>query len=226
MERSKIVGTQRGYSRLLMGTGLAVGLICLGMALLFGNASSVRAAPEAEERSSRIAQESAWGYLDPSSAKLAGGEQVTLTVRLDEVSQLYGFQYKIFFDAAVLEVVDADGDAPGVQICSSEALLEGNISAAYNCVNSELGEILYALTMFRETEGVDGPVVLGRVTFRAKSEGLGVVRFGVGPGQSRITCLRGGGTVPSKVVVHSTWTNASITVGNYMLFLPLSRGEE
>ena len=125
----------------------------------------------------------------------------------------------------MIEVVDADEGTVGVQIHRCEAFAGKDVAAEFNVVSNESGEILYALAMLGQQEGIDGPLVLGRITFRAKNEGVSVARFGVGPGQSRITCLRSNGPVPSKVVVNSAWTDALITVGDHRLFLPLGIGQ-
>ena len=193
-----------------------IGLLCLlsFIAILFGSHGIVGAAPALT--GAQLSTELAEAYLDPSEAKIEVGDTITLAVRVGDVKGLYGVQYKLHFDPNVLEVVDADGSLPGVQIHPAE-IFEGRTTyRGTNSVDNAEGVIQYAVMInpIWDDEPVNGPGVLGRITFQAKGEGSSRVRF-IGIPDWTALSDREANPIPA------TWRSSMISVGTQRLFLPL-----
>lgn len=99
------------------------------------------------------------------------GEVATVEVQARGAQGLYGADVRLVFDPALLEVVDADPDKPGVQV-------EGGLPGGWEAVNradNEAGTVVYAATLLNPAPPVDGDVTLIRVAFRAKRARLAFV---------------------------------------------------
>lgn len=85
--------------------------------------------------------------IEPAAASLAPGEGVRLALAINEASDVYGFEVRIQFDPAVIQVVDQDLDKPGIQVAAGDFfdLNEGFLIA--NQADNGAGEITYAFTL-------------------------------------------------------------------------------
>ncbi len=107
--------------------------------------------------------------IAPASQEIfLGGTDVT-DVLVEDVTDLYGFEFEIAFDPAILEVVDADPGKAGVQIqpgdfLSPDWLLE-------NSVDNDNGSIAYALCQLNPSPPQSGDGVLASITWRGKIMG-------------------------------------------------------
>lgn len=107
--------------------------------------------------------------LDPAPAAIGEGQTAAVAVRIEDVSDLYGFDIRLSFDPAVVEVVDADPATPGVQIRPGDLLKLDFV--AKNVVDNEQGMIWFALTQVNPSAPVSGSGDAFFVTFRAKQPG-------------------------------------------------------
>jgi hypothetical protein len=106
---------------------------------------------------------------DPLTLGLRAGDQGAVTIRVEGAEGLYGAEVHLTFDPAVLEVVDADATASGVQVKPGEWLKDGFV--AVNKADNALGKIDFAVTLLNPAAPVSGSGNLFTVTLRAKANG-------------------------------------------------------
>jgi hypothetical protein len=93
-------------------------------------------------------------------------EEVTVDVRVDEVADLYGFQFDVKYDSNVLEVVKVE---------EGDFLKQGG-NTYWVAPNIQDGLIdNAACTLQGAPSGVSGSGVLARITFKAKAKGMSVI---------------------------------------------------
>ncbi len=152
MERSRRL--QMGFASSLMLAGMLVSLV--------GPALFVRA------------QGGTLVRIVPSSAQIGVGDTVSLSIRIENVIDLYSAEVNLTFDPVVLEVVDADPYLGGVQV-QAGTFLRSDGEYTYCQVNNESGEIAF------KQEAIDGTVsgsgVLLTITFRGKMPGTSTIAF-------------------------------------------------
>lgn len=116
--------------------------------------------------------------LAPLSSTIAPGESITVAVRIEDVTSLYGVDLHIAFDPAVLEVQDADGDpANGTQIGSGTFLDAGHLFVVHQDALNTVGVITYTATMLYPAVPANGDGVVATVTFRGKGAGTSPLSF-------------------------------------------------
>jgi hypothetical protein len=108
-------------------------------------------------------------WLDPPTLDLAPGDEGTLGIRVENVTQLAGAEVHLIFDPALLEVVDADPSTEGAQIAHGDFLSPDFV--AQNTADPVAGTVDYAIACMPLDRSVSGSGVLSRVTFRALAEG-------------------------------------------------------
>jgi len=104
------------------------------------------------------------------------GDTVTVDIRIEDVTDLYGIDVRLSFDPALLEAQDADGDpANGVQIQG------GSFPAPNFRVKNEAdngaGTVWYAVSQMSPTEPISGTGVVASVTFQGLTAGISPVEF-------------------------------------------------
>jgi len=116
--------------------------------------------------------------IQPSSSNMPVGDTVTVDIRIEAVTDLYGVDVRLSFDPTLLEVQDADGNpANGVQI------QEGSFPAPDVVVNNEAdnsaGTIWYAVSQRNDLhpDPVSGSGVAASVTFKGLTIGTSSVAF-------------------------------------------------
>lgn len=153
MERSQRF--QMGFASSLMLAGMLVSLI--GPALF------------------AKAQEGTVVHIVPSSVQIGVvGDTVSLSVRIENVTDLYSAEVNLTFDPLVLEVVDADTDLSGVQV-QAGTFLRSDGEYVYCQVIDEIGEIGFKQEVVEST--VSGSGVLVTITFRGKTPGTSTIAF-------------------------------------------------
>jgi hypothetical protein len=83
--------------------------------------------------------------VTPASGTYAAGMVVQVTVRVDNVTDLYGADVQLTFDPARMEVLDANAGLPGVQVTPKHELLAAGLVAQQTADNTA-GTIDYAVT--------------------------------------------------------------------------------
>ena len=121
-----------------------------------------------------LAQDGTAVTVDPPSVEVDVGATTTVDLRIENVSDLYYVEVLLFFDPALLEVVDAEPTLSGVQI-EPGTFLGPDSTVDDNGVDSEAGEIIFTQTA--GDEPVTGSGVLATITFRGKASGESEVEF-------------------------------------------------
>jgi hypothetical protein len=108
-------------------------------------------------------------WLDPATLELAPGDEGTLDIRVEGVTQLAGVEVHLTFDPSLLEIADADPATVGTQIAHGDFLRADFV--VLNTANPSEGTLDYAIACMELDKAVSGGGVLAHVTFRAKAEG-------------------------------------------------------
>jgi hypothetical protein len=88
---------------------------------------------------------------------------------IEDVTDLYGFEYEITFDPTVLEVVDAEPAREGIQIQAGDFISPD--WELENTVDIDGGTIAYALSQRNPSQPVSGDGILTVITWRGKAAG-------------------------------------------------------
>lgn len=115
--------------------------------------------------------------IDPPSSTVNLNDTFTVNIKVDTVTNLYAADVRITFDAAKLEVQDANPSLGGVQIEPGPFLDPAQGFMIQNVADNSTGQIHYAFTLLSPAPAVSGTGVLARVTFRAKATGTAQVSF-------------------------------------------------
>ncbi|MGC8786145.1 MAG: LysM peptidoglycan-binding domain-containing protein [Anaerolineae bacterium] len=115
--------------------------------------------------------------VDPPSSTVNLNQTFTLDIKVDTVTNLYAVDVRITFDAAKLEVQDANAGLGGVQIEPGTFLNPAQGFMIQNVADNTTGQIQYAFTLLSPAPAVSGTGVLARITFRAKATGNAQVSF-------------------------------------------------
>jgi hypothetical protein len=120
------------------------------------------------------AQGEATVHLEPLPGQ-EGSDAVTVAIRIENATSLYGVEVHLAFDPARLEVQDADPDTEGVQIQAGDFPSPDFI--VQNQTDNARGTIDYAVTQLAPREAVDGSGVLATVTVKGKDKGTSSLTF-------------------------------------------------
>ncbi|MSP13623.1 MAG: hypothetical protein EXR62_11795 [Chloroflexi bacterium] len=168
--------------------------------------------------------------IAPASQQVSQGGQVTVDLRVEGITNLYGADVTLNFNKDLLEVVDADGNGGnGVQIQPGTFLNPANATITYNMVDNSTGMIRFAISLLNPAPAATGSGVLARVTFRGKTVGTSPVAWtsislrdvngnplnaGGASASIQVVAANGGGTVTGKVLLEgrSNHSGTSIVV--------------
>lgn len=115
--------------------------------------------------------------LVPSSTSVAVGGTVTLDVNIQGVSNLYGAEVRLSFDATRLQVQDALPFQTGIQITPGTFPNPADGFVAVNSVDNAAGTIIYAITLLAPAQPVSGNGTLARIVFQGVNAGSANVVF-------------------------------------------------
>jgi LysM repeat protein len=113
--------------------------------------------------------------VDPPSQSVDVGQTVSVDVKVDSVTNLYGLDVRLAFDAAKLEVQDANGSMAGIQVEPGSFLNPAQGFMAENSADNTAGEVRYVFTLTAPAPAASGSGVLARITFRAKASGTAAI---------------------------------------------------
>jgi hypothetical protein len=122
-----------------------------------------------------LAQPSATLRIMPQAVKIRVGEQVTVDLTIEKVSELYGAQIHLKFDPSVIKVIDADPGQEGVQIEPGTLPIPDFV--VLNAVDNQAGTIDYASTQLPPNKPGEGDGVIASVTFQAKKAAVSDIQF-------------------------------------------------
>jgi len=138
--------------------------------------------------------------LTPASQSISVGQVATIALQVQNVDNLFGYQVAIIFNPSLIEVVDADGTRPGVQVALGTFLKADFVQQ--NGADNTVGAIVCVVSQLAPTPAVTGNGTLLTVTFRGKAQGVSNVRF------TDLRLARSDGTE-----IVATRTDAQIAVG-------------
>lgn len=121
-----------------------------------------------------IAQGAAIVKVDPAQTTIALGQQVTVFIKIDNVTDLVGGEIHMTFNANVLEVLDADPNTDGVQI-SNGGMLVADFSGQNEADNVN-GRIDFGIQQINRS-AVTGSGTFAVINFRGKAAGDSPVTF-------------------------------------------------
>lgn len=109
--------------------------------------------------------------FSPSPLESPAGQTVPLAVRITDVQGLYGFEMQFKFDPAVVEVIDADPNAAGIQLLPGDFLALDML--VHNQADNSAGTAEFVLTQINPSEAKSGAGVLLTIYLRGKAAGQG-----------------------------------------------------
>ncbi len=113
--------------------------------------------------------------LSPANGSVDLGHTIKVSIRLDNVSDLYGAEVHLTFDPTLLEVVDTDDQAAGVQIAAGTFLAADFV--AQNAADNTAGKIDFAISQMPPHDPVTGSGTLAEITFQGKGVGTSDIAF-------------------------------------------------
>jgi LysM repeat protein len=124
---------------------------------------------------SRALAASGMALLTPGAQNIDVGQVTTVTLRVENIEQLYGYQTAIVFNPSILEVIDANTGKAGVQVALG-TFLQPDFEYQNNADNS-VGTIVVVVTQLSPSPAVSGSGDLFTISFRGKAQGTSDVRF-------------------------------------------------
>ncbi|MGQ9555035.1 MAG: hypothetical protein ACUVWR_13080 [Anaerolineae bacterium] len=112
--------------------------------------------------------------LQPAAAETTPGSEVAVEVVVRDVESLFGCEAHLFFDAVLLEVVDAAPAQDGVQVELLSSFLKPDFVAVNQADNAH-GSIDLAFTQVAPSAPATGAGTIARITFRTKAPGIAVI---------------------------------------------------
>lgn len=113
--------------------------------------------------------------VNPPSQSVNVNATATVEIKVDGVTDLYGVDVRLTFDAAKLEAQDANATLAGVQIEQGDFLNPAQGFMAQNVADNTTGQVQYAFVMLTPAPAVSGTGVLAKITFKAKAAGNALV---------------------------------------------------
>jgi hypothetical protein len=109
--------------------------------------------------------------VSPVDQEVQVGDVFTVTLELEDVSNLYGADAELRFETSILEVVDADPVRPGVQVTKGTFPdpAQGTVPAWE--ADNVAGTARYAIGLESPAQPAEGSGTLCAITFRAKAAG-------------------------------------------------------
>jgi hypothetical protein len=115
-----------------------------------------------------LAQEGARVYLQPVES---GDGSLTFEVMAENVTQMFGAEFRLKYDPALLAVQDFNAEQEGLQIEPGTLLPADKGFVVANQVDEVEGTITFAVTLLRPAEPANGTGPLARVRFNKLQDG-------------------------------------------------------
>lgn len=116
-------------------------------------------------------------FLSGDASKLEINEEIKVDVMIDNSPAVYGADIRLSYDPAVLEVLDADPDAEGVQVQNGEFINAKKSFVLANRAENAKGVATYALSLLNPAPSAEGSGAISAVKFRAKAPGQTAIRI-------------------------------------------------
>lgn len=122
--------------------------------------------------------------LDPQNGVIVGAGQLDVDVRVENVTDLYGFDVRLAFDPSIVQVVDFV-PGPGIQMEGGTFLSLDLVLS--NTANNALGTLQFVATQLTPTLPVSGSGVLFTIRFEGVVDGISDLEFTPSPGGTRLS---------------------------------------
>ncbi len=119
--------------------------------------------------------ETATVRVDPEFGTVEVGETTDIEFIIQDVSDLYGIDIQVDYDALLLEVVDADAGRDGIQVTEGEFPYPDFV--AENDADNSTGTIRYVVTQLNPRDPAEGSGVIMTVRFRGLDVGTSVLEI-------------------------------------------------
>ena len=116
----------------------------------------------------------------PARVRVDVGQEFTVTLQLQGVTNLYGVDARVSFNPNVVEVVDANAGAAGVQIQRGNFPNASGNWVVKQVADNQVGVAWYAISLNAPAPGANGSGVLCSIRFRAKANGYTGFKFAEG----------------------------------------------
>lgn len=112
--------------------------------------------------------------LDPANVAIGVGGDAWITIRINNVTDLYGADVRLVFDPLIVEVLDA---IPGSPISLEVGSMPYPDFVIKNQADNTAGDIWYAVTQLNPREPASGTGTLARIHIRGKANGSTTLAF-------------------------------------------------
>ena len=112
--------------------------------------------------------------LIPSSVSLAVGDDTWITIRINDVEDLYGADVRLAFDASVIEVID---EMPGGTVNLEPGTMPYPDFPFKNQADNTIGDIWYVVTQTQPRPPASGSGTLARIHIRGLNDGATTLHF-------------------------------------------------
>ncbi len=116
----------------------------------------------------------------PARVRVDVGQEFTVTLQLQGVTNLYGVDARLAFNPNIVEVVDANAGAAGVQIQRGSFPNAAGDWVVKQVADNQAGMAWYAISLNAPAPGANGSGVLCSIRFRAKAAGYSALGFAEG----------------------------------------------
>jgi LysM repeat protein len=113
--------------------------------------------------------------LVPDVQTVDVGQLANVTLRIENVQDLYGYQVTITFDPAVLEVIDSDPGTAGVQVGLGTFVTPDYVPQ--NSADNSLGTIDCVVSQVAPSTAANGSGTLLTISFRGKAAGVSDIQL-------------------------------------------------
>ena len=136
---------------------LIIAITIAGTLLLLGGHAGAQSEPPVEIS------------IAPEISQVVAGETAEIAVEIAEAREIYGFDVRLSFDPAVIEIVDADPGQDDVQVAMGTFLNPDFVIR--NVVDNQAGTLWVAMTQMNPSEAKSGAGVLIVITVQGKTTG-------------------------------------------------------
>lgn len=141
--------------------------------------------------------------VTPAQVNVTCQQTTTVDIRINNVTNLFGADIRVSYDPSIVEVVDANPAAPGVQVQSGDRpdVSGGQGLVQINTVDPATGTINYTAIRLNPAPAQSGSGVIATITFR-----------GLATGSSPVTLVSVVLSDDTARPIQSTLSNGQITV--------------
>ena len=105
-------------------------------------------------------------FVDPPTSMVAGGQTFFIDIKISDVSDLYGWEFKLGWNPDLLDVVS---------VTQGNFLKQGGLTFFWPVMNNTEGYILVDCTLLGNVPGVSGSGTLATVKFYAENQGESIL---------------------------------------------------